>query len=205
MYTERDSLEDEIQFNRREIQSLRDRNMDLIKRLREIDERDMNDEISYDATKSVMNSLTEVVGKLSDLIPEVPVTKVIEHMASAADPEQIIKEEPKPTPVQAALKEEQKKEVATKKEAPGKISRERVASIIKEILIENKEPVHFKDIEKEFYNRTGKKYVNFYEQIKFSSAIYPKLKKVSRGLYTYETTEKQMDESKQAVKILHTV
>ena len=41
MYTERMAIQDELHCNRQAIKELRDRNMDLLKRLRDIDERDM--------------------------------------------------------------------------------------------------------------------------------------------------------------------
>ena len=205
MYTERQAIQDELHSNRREIQSLRDRNMDLLKRLRDLDERDLNDDISYDALASLTESLKECIDKLSQLVPSVSALDVIKHITEDVNPGQImvakneisnnkavaaslespaiqqpriIEESKSETQIRIdqAVTEQKNNSIPTKQ----KLSIERSSSIIKEIL-EDLGTAKVKDIEKEFYKRTGAKYANFYEKMARASEIYPNIQKVSMG------------------------
>lgn len=186
MYTERQAIQDELHDNRRQVQELRERNADLLKRLREIDERDMKDEVSYDALNSLTTSLTEVIEKISDLIPFVPATAVIEHIANQmneagkeviventeTEPEKVVKEA-----VKQAAQEDKLHRQPTQY-----FSAERTSSMIKDIILESGR-IKTKDLEAEFYKRTGKKYVNFSEQIRKAMEQFPSIERVGRGAY----------------------
>lgn len=186
MYTERQAIQDELHDNRRQITELRDRNGDLLKRLREIDERDMKDDVSYDALNALTSSLTEVIEKISDLIPFVPATAVIEHIANQMNDNGIevskedIKTEQK-TVVQEAVAQAAQEEKLHKQ--PEKyFSAERTSSVIQQI-IQEKGRIKTKDLEAEFYKRTGKRYVNFSEQIRKAMEQFPSIERVGRGAY----------------------
>jgi hypothetical protein len=193
MYTERQAIQDELHDNRRQVQELRERNADLLKRLRDIDERDMKDDVSYDALNSLTSSLTEVIGKISDLIPFVPATAVIEHIANQMKENdiEVIKEDKaeQKTVVQEAVTQAAQEEKLHKQ--PEKyFSSERTSSVIKEI-IQEKGRIKTKDLEAEFYKRTGKKYVNFSEQIRKAIEQFPSIERVGRGAYAAKNKNKE--------------
>lgn len=181
MYTERIAIQDELHDNRRQIKEIRDRNGDLLKRLREIDERDMKDEVSYDGLNTLTNSLTEILGKMSDLIPSVSPSQIIEHIANQVDSDQVevaAAKEKEPTNIEKAVQK------AKLQSAPvGLMSKERAATIIKEIIGEFG-IIKANKLEDEFYKRTGKKYVNFSEQIRKAMELSPMITKAGFGKYT---------------------
>lgn len=205
MYTERQAIQDELYSNRREIQSLRDRNGDLLKRLRELDERDFNDEISYDALSSLTESLKECIDKLAQLVPSVSALDVIKHIAEDVDPEQVIlsksdikgkaAEEKQPRIIEEPKSEteeriqkaaiEQKHNSAPNKQ---KLSSERVSSVIKEIL-EDWGSGKVKAIEKEFIKRTGVRFANFYEKMNKAAEAYPNIQKEGFGRWIIKRPE----------------
>lgn len=190
MYTERMAIQDELHENRRQMQDLRDRNMDLLKRLREIDERDMKDEVSYDGLNSLTNSLTEILDKMSEIIPHISPAQIIEHVTKNIDTSQVegVKEDPKPepTPVEKAAQQEK----IHSKPKTKYMSKERSASVIKEIIAESGE-IKTKDIEKEFLNRTGRRYANFSEIVKNAMVKYPSIQRVGLGKYTVKKESDQ--------------
>ncbi|MFP5116122.1 hypothetical protein ACSU64_27830 [Bacillaceae bacterium C204] len=196
MYTERQAIQDELHDNRRQVQELRERNADLLKRLREIDERDMKDEVSYDALNSLTTSLTEVIEKISDLIPFVPATAVIEHIANQMNEAGVevtvenTETEPK-TVVQEAVKQAAQDDKLHKKPAQY-FSAERTASVIKDIILETGR-IKTRDLEAEFYKRTGKKYVNFSEQIRKAMEQFPSIERVGRGAYTVKKKNEKIN------------
>ena len=178
MYTERQAIHDEMHFQREMIQRCRDNNLELLKRLRELDERDMEDTISYDGLKLLTEQLNETVKHLAQLIPKVSVSDVLTHVSKDVNKEQVIPEE---------VKEENSSvmplPLENKKVAP--ISREKAASTILQIL-EEKKNAKTKEIEQEFYRRTGKRYANFYEKLRDALELFPdKLSKRRGGFYTY--------------------
>lgn len=181
MYTERQAIQDELHDNRRQIKELRDRNGDLLKRLREIDERDMKDNTSFDALNSLTESLTEIIGKMGDLIPHVPAQSIIEHIANQVDPgmvEAAAAKDPQPTKI-----EKQATQAKLHIQPNNKmISKERTASTIKEIIGEFG-VIKVSKLEQEFYKRTGRKYANFSEQIKQAMEISPMIEKAGFGKY----------------------
>lgn len=181
MYTERMAIQDELHDNRRQIQDLRERNGDLLKRLREIDERDMGDEVSYDGLNSLTTSLTEILGRLSELIPSVSPAAIIEHIANQVDSniiiESTVKKEPEPTRMEQAV-QASKLHMPT----PKAISKEQTASIMKEIIGEFG-TIKTSELEKEFYKRTGKKYANFSEQIRQAMDVSSMIERAGHGRY----------------------
>jgi hypothetical protein len=196
MYTERNAIEDLIRENRNHMKDLREQNMELMKRLRDLDERDMKTN-SFDIYNELTDSLTEVVSKLSELIPHVPVQQLIEHIQQNVDTSIVepAEKKPEPTPVQKAAQNQ-----IIHMNPPKTISKERTASIIKSILEEAKGEVKTKQLEEEFYNRTGKKYANFNEQLKQSMKIYPSIEKAGHGRYKYvETVETQVEEQNEVM------
>ncbi|MFP5109686.1 hypothetical protein ACSU6B_23450 [Neobacillus sp. C211] len=186
MYTERQAIQDELHDNRRQITELRDRNGDLLKRLREIDERDMKDDVSYDALNSLTSSLTEVIDKISDLIPFVPATAVIEHIANQMNEagQQVVVDNKEAEPQKVVQEAVQKaaQEDKLHKQPEKYFSAERTCSVIFQI-VQEKGRIKTKDLEAEFYKRTGKRYVNFSEQIRKAMEQFPSLERVGRGAY----------------------
>ena len=205
MFTERNAIEDELRDITRQIEMFWNRRTELRLRLREIDERDFKkNDIPYDALNSLTDKLTKVIGQLSAIIPPVEVSQVIEHIAKDVNKDQIIKpDESNQSPQNEKLnliKEEIKKE---KSYTPPleKVSRERTISVIKEILLDNGGPMKAKAIEREFYKRTnGRRFTNFYEQIKFAQKTFPKIRKLDRGTYIYEIPAPPVNEDKQEEK-----
>ena len=122
MYTERQAIHDEMHFNRRMIQEYSDRNVDLLKRLRELDERDGVQEME---------------------VEEAPAPKKSE------------------------------------------MSSDNTSAIVLEIMKEKK-MAKTKEVEEEFFKRTGKRYVNFYHIMGAALKYCPdKLEKRKGGLYVY--------------------
>ena len=191
MFTERNAIEEEYREINKLMDSLWSRKTELRLRLREIDDRDFKEKsISYDALNSLTDKLTEVIAQLSTIIPPVEVGQVIEHISKDINKEQIIpisNEDTQKQEVVNKIQEEVQKE-KTYSAPLEKVSRERTCSVIKEILIENGRPMKAKEIEKEYYRRTnGRKYTNFYEQIKFAAKTFPRIKKKDRGTYFYDS------------------
>ena len=203
MYTERRAIEDELQTIRRQLDFMWNRKIELRLRLRELDERDMKLEskVSYDALSYLTDHLNQTIGKLTDFIPPVEVSQVLDHIAKDINPEQIIKKEEEAPKQEAAAdkitKAAMDQQAQTK--MPIKLSRERTSSFIKEILVDAGKPLKFKEIESQFYNRTNRRFANFYEQMRFAQEAFPNIKKIGRGLYTYEkpveVEEKPINES----------
>ena len=182
MYTERQAINDELYFNRSTIQELRDENIELLKRLRELDERDMGDSVSYDGLKFLTEQLNEAIAAISELVPKVSVSEVLEHVSKDVNKNQIIPtKEKEEMPEIKALREKD----LEKKRKVEYMSSERASSVILQILEEKKE-AKTKEIELEFYKRTGKKYANFYEKLTNAIQQYPdKISKRRGGLYNY--------------------
>ena len=125
MYTERQAIHDEMNFNRKMIQDYREHNVELLKRLRELDER--------------------------DTLPEV--------------------------------KEEEPKEELKKRKTV--TPSENSSALIREIMKEFK-MAKSKEIEEEFYKRSGRRYVNFYNVMNAALKYCPdELEKRKGGLYVY--------------------
>ena len=178
MYTERQAIRDEMHFQRDMILKCRDNNLELLKRLRELDERDMGDNVSYDGLKSLTEQQSEIVKQLAQLIPKVSVSDVLTHVSKDVNKEQVIPEE-----VEEKKSSNIYLPLENKKVAP--ISREKAASTILQIL-EDKKNAKTKEIEQEFYNRTGKRYANFYDKLRDALEMFPdKLSKKKGGFYTY--------------------
>lgn len=187
MYTERREIEDELHYIRKQIDFLWDRKTELRKRLREIDERDMQPSNSYDALAFLTENLNKIVSKLSDLVPPVEISQVLDHISKDINPDQIIPEGESTTKEDAVSKiEKAGKEQQEENKAPMKLSRERTSSIIKEILVNEGKPMKFKKIEQVFLDQTNRKFANFYEQMRFAMEAFPNIKKVGRGLYAYK-------------------
>ena len=187
MYTERQAIQDELQDIRRENQALRDQRTELLKRLRELDERDMGDNVSYDGLKHLTEQLNIAVGNLAALVPTVTISDVLQHVSQDVNKEQIIKEkvpeevEETKTDIVLPNKDELKK----RKKAIEGMSRERAASVVLQIMEEKKE-AKTKEIEREFYARTGRRYANFYEVLTNTMKFFPdKLAKRKGGFYSY--------------------
>ena len=128
MYTERQAIHDEMNFNRKMIQDYREHNVELLKRLRELDER--------------------------DTLPEVEV------------------------------KEEEKPKEELKKKQP-RMSSTNSSAIVLEIMKDFK-MAKTKEIEEEFYNRSGRRFDNFYNVMNAALKYCPdELEKRKGGLYVY--------------------
>ena len=126
MYTERQAIHDEMNFNRKMIQDYREHNVELLKRLRELDERD--------------------------------------------------------SPQEVEIKEEPKEELKKKKTF---VPSENSSALILEIMKEFK-MAKTKEIEEEFYKRSGRRYVNFYNVMNAALKYCPdELEKRKGGLYVY--------------------
>ena len=195
MYTERQAIQDELQDIRRENQALRDENQalrdrrtELLKRLRELDERDMGDNVSYDGLKYLTEQLNVTVANLATLVPKVTISDVLQHVSQDVDKEQVIEnkvsEEVEETETDIVLPN--KDELKKRKKAIEGMSRERAASTVLQIMEEKKE-AKTKEIEREFYARTGRRYANFYEVLTNTIKMFPeKLEKRKGGFYTYK-------------------
>ena len=175
MYTERQAIQDEMHFNRKMIQEYRDNNIELLKRLRELDERDIGDSVSYDGLKFLTEQQNETVRALAQLVPKVSVSDVLTHVAKDVDKEQVI------------VQEEESSKIAPPPDKPKKgtyMSKEKAASTILQIL-EEKKQARTKEIEIEFYNKTGRKFANFYEKLREALEMFPDKLKKKGGMYQY--------------------
>lgn len=186
MYTERQAIQDELQDIRRENQALRDRRTELLKRLRELDERDMGDNVSYDGLKHLTEQLNIAVGNLAALVPTVTISDVLQHVSQDVNKEQVIEnkapEEVEETKSDLVVPDEDE---LKKKKNVENMSRERAASVVLQIMEEKKE-AKTKEIEREFYARTGRRYANFYEVLTNTMKFFPdKLAKRKGGFYSY--------------------
>ena len=195
MYTERLAIQDSLRdIERRldeaekEMMELRNYKMQLrtertqyIQRLREIDDRDMKSN-SIDVMEHLSSKLTDVVGQISTIIPDIPATTWIEHFQKnqSVNPSIIDNspQDPEPSKVQEAAQEQQ-----LNSKAYGKKSKEQNAAIIKQIIEENGPEVNLRVIENEFVKRTNLRYKAFNDQVKTAMSIFPSIKRVRQGTY----------------------
>lgn len=197
MFTERTAIEEQLHENKRAIRELRDHNIELIKRLREIDDRDMKSN-SIDIFEHLTDSMTDIISRLSELIPHVPANQVIEHIVEKYDVENMVEglktnqSADEPTKVEAAA-QEQKLHMETVSNIP----KERQVSIVKQIFELHGSELKSKKIEEEFYKLTGRKYNNFGTTMNNVMEICPSIKRKSRGWYMYKP------EKKAPVELLH--
>jgi predicted nucleic-acid-binding protein len=176
MYTERRAIEDRIRDIRDERRRLSDEYYSLLQRLREIDQRDMN-ESNLDITER----LTTTVEKLSEVIPHIPAEAMVQHVAKNFSPEMVATEEVKETVTENVEKAVQEKKVQAPKVVP--VSPERMASVIKTVIEKHEGPMKAKDIEKRVQEETGKKFANFSEQLRKAREKFPSIEKVGFGKY----------------------
>ena len=198
MYTERLAIQDSLRdIERRldeaekEMMELRNYKMQLrtertqyIQRLREIDDRDMKSN-SIDVMESLSSKLTDALGTIAKIIPDIPATTMIEHLQKEGSikAEQVIpaeEKDPEPTEVQKAATDQ------ILKMKPKKLSVEESSSIIKNIIEEKGGIVPLQIIEHEFQQRTGHKYVAFSQKMTDAMELFPSIKRVSRGKFTVE-------------------
>jgi len=188
MYTERLAIQDSLRNNERRMDELNKEKMELraerkelIQRLREIDNRDMKSN-SIDVMENLSSKLTDVVGQISTIIPDIPATTWIEHFQKnqSVNPSIIDNspQDPEPTKVEEAAQEQQ-----LNSKAYGKKSKEQNAAIIKQIIEENGPEVNLRVIENEFVKRTNLRYKAFNDQVKTAMSIFPSIKRVRQGTY----------------------
>lgn len=188
MYTERLAIQDSLRNNERRMDELNKEKMELraerkelIQRLREIDNRDMKSN-SIDVMENLSSKLTDVVGQISTIIPDIPATTWIEHFQKnqSVNPSIIDNspQDPEPSKVQEAAQEQQ-----LNSKAYGKKSKEQNAAIIKQIIEENGPEVNLRVIENEFVKRTNLRYKAFNDQVKTAMSIFPSIKRVRQGTY----------------------
>ena len=170
---------------RLEIDSIEERQERLLSRLERLD----NQEREAVDTESVLLKLVQTAEQLGELIPQVPAGDVIERAAAkiAANPEaaatiHIEKEEE--SIVSKAAREQK---LNSKPAPPAQIDRDQAIRIITNILKEqNGEKMKLSQLEKEFLNRTGKKYYNFSNRFSDWKKDIKNLKRIGHS-YLIET------------------
>lgn len=190
MFTERRAIEDKLEDYKRDKNELRQALLDirndekaLLQRLREIDERDMKSN-SIDVMENLSNKLTDVVGSLAKIIPDIPASTMIEHLQKEGTikAEQVIpaeEKDPEPTEVQKAAQDQ------LLHMKPKRLSNEEAAAVIKKIIEGKGEGaiVSSQVIEYEFAQQTGLKYAAFSPKMTEAMEIFPSIKRVSRGKF----------------------
>lgn len=202
MFTERHALEDSLRnIDRRmdemnkERMELRVERKEILQRLREIDERDMKSN-SIDVMESLSSKLTDALGTIAKIIPEIPATTMIEHLQK----EGTIKAE-QVQPLEETVEEPTKVEEAAQEQLlhmkPKRLSIEEASSIIKKIIEEKGEGaiVPSQVIEHEFYQRTGLKYAAFSPKIADAMEVFPSIQRISRGKFKIEHKPKKEEET----------
>lgn len=198
MFTERHALEDSLRAIDRRMDELNNERMelrterkDILQRLREIDERDMQSN-SIDVMESLSSKLTDALGTIAKIIPDIPATTMIEHLQKEGTikAEQVVPahvEDPEPTEVQKAAQDQ------LLNIKPKKLSIEESAGIIKQIIEDQGKGaiVASQVIEHEFVNRTGIKYAAFSPKVTEAMEIFPSIKRVARGRFTIEPQKRK--------------
>lgn len=198
MFTERRAIEEQLENlqrdkkeHRQAIMDIRNDEKALLQRLREIDERDMKSN-SIDVMESLSGKLTDALGTIAKIIPDIPATTMIEHLQKegtikAEQVESAAEKEPEPTKVQEAAQEQL---LYIK---PKRLSIEESAAIIKNIIEDQGQDavVASKVIEHEFYQRTGLKYTAFSPKVTEAMEIFPSIKRVTRGKFQIDNTPKK--------------
>lgn len=198
MFTERHALEDSLRnIDRRmdemnkERMELRVERKEILQRLREIDERDMKSN-SIDVMESLSSKLTDALGTIAKIIPEIPATTMIEHLQKegtikAEQVEPLEKSNEEPTKVEEAAQEQ------LLHIKPKRLSIEEASAIIKNIIEEKGEGaiVPSQVIEHEFQQRTGLKYAAFSPKITEAMEIFPSIQRISRGKFKIEKKKKE--------------
>ena len=201
MFTERRAIEDKLEDLKRDKKEYRQALMDirndekaLLERLREIDQRDMKSN-SIDVMENLSNKLTDVVGSLASIIPDIPATTMIEHLQKQgtikAEQVEPLEEVEEPTKVEEAAQEQ------LLHMKPKRLSIEEASAIIKNIIEEKGEGaiVPSQVIEHEFYQRTGLKYAAFSPKIADAMEIFPSIQRISRGKFKIEPKPKKEEKT----------
>lgn len=195
MYTERLAIQDSLRDIERRMDELEKEKMELrtdrklyIQRLREIDDRDMKSN-SIDTMEHLTSTLTDVVGQISKIIPDIPASTWMEHFQKTNEIKPSIIEntseqtqEPIQAAVQAAAQEQQ-----LQLKPHGKDSKEQNAAIIKQIIEDNGPLVSLQVIENEFIKRTNIRYKAFSPQVTSAMDIFPSIKRIGRGKFTVDS------------------
>lgn len=167
MYTERDAIKDELFANRAEIQLLRERNLDLLNRLRELDERDQDVMRFKESTKVLDRKVQEQNYVIPPVAPEEGIKEKLEQVEKEKE------------------KQEENADLVL-------VSRKGAMIKLKEILKEKGE-MKVRDLEDELYKRTGKTYVDFTAFVKAARSKYPEITKVGYGTYGYDANLEKTD------------
>lgn len=211
MFTERNAIEDQLRHINNEMMDLRQERTNLIKRLREIDERDMKSN-SIDLMENLSDKLLDAVTEITKILPKVSAPDMIKYLQEegtikAEQVQPVEEKEQDPTKIEEAAQEQ------LLHMKPKRLSNEEAAAIIKNIIEEKGEGeiVSSQVIEHEFHQRTGLKYVAFSPKIADAMEIFPSIKRVSRGKFKIEREAKkeklslvdiakQMQEEKQLIE-----
>lgn len=198
MFTERRAIEEQLENLQRDKKEHRQALMDirndekaLLQRLREIDERDMKSN-SIDVMENLSSKLTDVVGSLANIIPDIPASTMIEHLQKQGTikAEQVVPLEEK---VEAPTKVEEAAQEQLLHMKPKRLSIEEASAIIKKIIEDKGEGaiVSLPIIEHEFHERTGLKYVAFSQKMTDAMEIFPSIQRASRGKFKIEPKPKK--------------
>ena len=191
MFTERNAIEDQLRHINNEMMDLRQERTSLIKRLREIDERDMKSN-SIDLMENLSDKLLDAVGEITKILPRVSAPDMIKYLQEegtikAEQVESSEEKEQEPTEVEKAAQEQ------LLHMKPKRLSIEESAAVIKNIITEQGEGkiVSSQIIEHEFYERTGLKYTAFSPKMTEAMELFPSIKRVSRGKFKIERETKK--------------
>jgi len=197
LFTERRAIEEQLENlqrdkkeHRQAIMDIRNDEKALLQRLREIDDRDMKSN-SIDAMESLSSKLTDALGTIAKIIPDIPATTMIEHLQKEGTikTEQVEapEKELEPTKVQEAAQEQ------LLHIKPKRLSIEESAAIIKNIIEEKGEgeTVASQVIAHEFAQRTGLTYAAFSPKMTEAMEIFPSIKRVSRGKFQIDNKPKK--------------
>lgn len=191
MFTERNAIEDQLRHINNEMMDLRQERTNLIKRLREIDERDMKSN-SIDLMENLSDKLLDAVGEITKILPRVSAPDMIKYLQEegaikAEQVESLEEKEQEPTEVEKAAQEQ------LLHMKPKRLSIEESAAIIKNIIEEKGEDqiVSSQIIEHEFYDRTGLKYTAFSPKMTEAMELFPSIKRISRGKFMIEHPQRK--------------
>lgn len=185
MFTERIALQEELHDIRMQMMELREQKMSVMKRLREIDERDMKSN-SIDVMENLSSKLIDALGIIAEIVPNVSAPEMIEYLQEKKQINPELVEDPNEKAAEPTQVEEAAQKEKIHKKPQQRFSKEHNASLIKTILEETGREMKLNEIQNEFFARCGVRYRNFGEQMTRAKEQFPKIKSTTRGYYKLE-------------------
>jgi hypothetical protein len=183
--TERAAIQDEMKWIREERRHLHDRYYDLMDRLRYLDERDME---AVDPNV-VINQLIDTTNRLGNIVPEVTIGQVVEHLQKEFDLSAFApkkeEEEQSIIPKEEIFKEQLREDAQSNFMRGTKNDYEKQAPLVVKIMKELGRPVQLAELKDMMYEKHNVIWKNASNAINTIMIYEPKIEKIQYGTYQY--------------------